>query len=245
MKKILIIGASSLIAMSAARIWAQRGDELFIVGRDKERLNVMSKDLILRGSPNVQNYCMDMNQYDLHLPMLNKAFQSLTKIDIVLIAHGTLANQKKCQQSAEMTLEEINTNALSTIVALTHLANFFEIQKGGTIAVITSVAGDRGRANNYVYGSAKAMVTAFASGLRQRLYASSVSVVTIKPGLVDTPMTADFKKGLLWASPKNIGKTIVNACDYKNGEVYAPYFWYWIMLIIKIIPTFIYKKINL
>jgi short-subunit dehydrogenase len=137
---------------------------------------------------------MDANNFEEHLPMLDKAFGMLEQIDVVLIAHGTLSNQKECEQSVELTMQEIKTNALSAIALMTHLANRFESQRSGTIAVISSVAGDRGRASNYVYGSAKAMVTTFTSGLRQRLYKSGVSVVTIKPGFVDTPMTAEFKK---------------------------------------------------
>jgi short-subunit dehydrogenase len=177
--------------------------------------------------------------------MLEEAFDQMGKVDIVLIAHGTLSDQKKCEQSVNLTLLEIKTNALSVIALLTQLANRFEKQKSGTIAVISSVAGDRGRQSNYVYGSAKAMVTAFTSGLRQRLYKSNVSVVTIKPGFVDTPMTAMMKKGLLWASSDRVAKLIVVACEKKNGEVYVPGFWWGIMFIIKIIPQAVFKKLNI
>jgi short-subunit dehydrogenase len=166
-------------------------------------------------------------------------------IDTVLIAHGTLSNQKACEQSVEETLEEINTNALSTISLLTLIANRFEAKQAGTIAVISSVAGDRGRASNYVYGSAKAMVTAFTSGLRQRLHKSNVAVVTIKPGFVDTPMTAEFKKGLLWAKPAAVAATIVKAIDTKKSEVYVPAFWWAVMTVIRAIPNAIFKRINL
>ncbi len=224
MKKILIIGATSAIAEATARIWAQRGDELFLVARNQERLSVIAEDLKVRGSSGVNNYCMDANNFDQHSSMLDKAFWVLGAIDIVLIAHGTLSNQKECEHSVELTMHEIKTNALSVIALLTHLANRFEIQGSGTIAVISSVAGDRGRASNYVYGSSKAMVTTFTSGLRQRLYKSGVSIVSIKPGFVDTPMTAEFKKSLLWAKPETIAKAIIVACDKKNGEVYVPGF---------------------
>jgi len=244
-KKILIIGATSAIAEATTRIWAQRGDELFLVARNQERLNVLTQDLKIRGSSGVHSYCMDANNFAEHLPMLDKAFGMLGKIDTVLIAHGTLSNQKECEHSVELTMQEIKTNALSSIILLTHLANRFEIQRSGTIAVIGSVAGDRGRASNYVYGSAKAMVTTFTSGLRQRLYKSGVSVVTIKPGFVDTPMTAEFKKGLLWAKPVTVAEKIVQAIDKRKDEAYVPVFWYGIMLIIKLIPQTIFKKIQL
>jgi len=235
-KKILIIGATSAIAEATARIWDQRGDELFLVARNQERLNVLTQDLKVRGSSGVHSYCMDANNFAEHLPMLEKVFGMLGKIDVVLIAHGTLSNQKECEQSVDLTMQEIKTNALSAIALLTHLANRFEIQRSGTIAVISSVAGDRGRASNYVYGSAKAMITTFTSGLRQRLYKSGVSVVTIKPGFVDTPMTVDFKKGLLWAQPGAVASKITKSIDRDSNEVYAPAFWWVVMVAIKAIP---------
>lgn len=245
MKKILIIGATSAIAEETARIWAQRGEKLFLVARSQQRLETISNDLCLRGSPQVKYFCMDVNNFELHPPMLEEAKKFLENIDIVLIAHGTLSKQKSCEQSVELTMQELKTNALSVIALLTLLANIFELQKKGTIAVISSVAGDRGRQSNYVYGSAKAMVTAYLSGLRQRLFKSGVAVVNIKPGFVDTPMTAEFKKGLLWSRPSVVAETIVKVCDKENNNVYVPKFWFFIMLIIKLIPVAIYNKIKL
>ena len=139
----------------------------------------------------------------------------------------------------------MQTNALSTISLLTLIANRFEAKRSGNICVISSVAGDRGRASNYVYGSSKAMVTAFTSGLRQRLHKSNVSVVTVKPGFVDTPMTSDFKKGFLWAKPNDVAEKIVKAIDNKKDGVYAPGFWRYVMVVIKLIPSFLFKKIEL
>ena len=165
-------------------------------------------------------------------------------IDIVLIAHGTLSNQKSCEKSVDETLYEIQTNALSKISLLTLIANRFEAKKGGTICVISSVAGDRGRASNYVYGSAKAMETAFTSGLRQRLHKSNVAVVTIKPGFVDTPMTANFKKGVLWAKPNAVAKKIVLAIEKRKNEVYVPAYWLGLMKIISTIPQSFFKRMR-
>ena len=139
----------------------------------------------------------------------------------------------------------MQTNALSIISLLTLIGNRFEAQKSGTICVISSVAGDRGRASNYVYGSAKAMVTTFTSGLRQRLHKSNVSVVTVKPGFVDTPMTSEFKKGLLWAKPSVVAALIVKAIDKKKADVYAPKFWFFLMGIIRLIPSVIFKKMKI
>jgi len=180
---------------------------------------------------------------DKHEELLNVADDALDSVDIVLIAHGTLSNQKKCEFSVEETLKEIQTNAFSTISLLTLISNRFEARKNGTICVISSVAGDRGRASNYVYGSAKAMVTAFTSGLRQRLHKSNVAVVTIKPGFVDTPMTSELKKGVLWAKPSDVAKGVVRAINKKRSERYLPSFWWLIMMVIKKIPNSIFKKL--
>jgi len=242
-KKTLVIGATSAIAEHCARLWAARGDALYLVARNEERLKTIAADLKVRGAAQAHSYCMDLNDMENHADMLDAAEAAMDGVDTVLIAHGTLSNQKTCEQSVGETLAEINTNALSTISLLTHIANRFESKQAGTIAVISSVAGDRGRASNYVYGSAKAMVTSFTSGLRQRLHKSNVAVVTIKPGFVDTPMTASFKKGLLWAKPAAVAAKIVRAIDKRKDEVYVPAFWWTVMAVIKLVPTQLFKKL--
>ena len=245
MSNVLIIGATSAIAEHCARLWAARGDTLFLVARNEERMSVMSADLKVRGAKQVYEQSADLNAIDQLTTLIENVYSVLKNIDTVLIAHGTLSDQEKCQKSIKITLDEIQTNALSTIALLTLLANHFEQQGQGTIAVISSVAGDRGRASNYVYGSAKAMVTAFTSGLRQRLATVGVKVLTIKPGFVDTPMTASFKKGLLWAQPDTVAQKIVKAIDQKKTVVYVPGFWRWIMLIIQHIPNIVFNRIKL
>ncbi len=245
MKKILIIGATSAIAGATARLFAERGDALYLVGRNNDKLQVLAGDLRVRGRGQVVTEELDLNDMAAHEAMIARATAALQGLDAALIAHGTLSDQSACQASVEMTLMEIKTNALSAISLLTLLANIFEAQKQGCIAVISSVAGDRGRQSNYVYGSAKAMVTAFLSGLRQRLAKAGVSVVTVKPGFVDTPMTSGFKKGPLWAVPEKVAADIVHAMDGKGGEIYTPWFWRFIMLIIRHIPEVIFKRLRL
>ena len=245
MKKVLIIGATSSIAEHCARIWAARGDELYLVARNEAHVQTIASDLRVRGASEVAAYCADLNDIDRHVELLDAAENAMSGVDIVLIAHGTLSNQKSCELSVNQTLQEIQTNALSTVSLLTLIANRFEAKREGAICVISSVAGDRGRASNYVYGSAKAMVTAFTSGLRQRLHKSNVAVVTIKPGFVDTPMTSEFRKGFLWAKPNVISALIVRAIDKKKAEVYVPAFWRIIMTVIVLIPNLIFKKIKL
>ena len=245
MKRILIIGATSAIAEHCARIWAARGDALHLVARNEQHVKVVASDLRVRGASEVTTYVTDLNDMDKHEELLNVADDALEGVDIVLIAHGTLSNQKRCELSVQETLAEVQTNALSTISLLTLIANRFEAKKSGSICVISSVAGDRGRASNYVYGSAKAMITAFTSGLRQRLHKSNVAVVTIKQGFVDTPMTSDFKKGFLWVKPNVVSALIVKAIDKKTTDVYVPFFWSLVMIMIKTIPSNLFKRISL
>src|SRR5205823_5927368 len=133
-------------------------------------------------------FVLDLNDFDRHQEMVETAIQTLDGLDMVLISHGTLRDQQKCELSVEETLKEFTTNCTSVIALLTILANYFEQQKRGCIAVVSSVAGDRGRQTNYVYGAAKGAVSIFLQGLRGRLHKSRVTVVTIKPGMVDTPM---------------------------------------------------------
>ena len=211
MRKTLIIGATSAIAEATARILATRGDALYLVARNSAKLGPIAADLSVRGSPRVGCESLDANDMAAHGPMLARAEQFLSGLDVVLIAHGTLSDQKACEASVELTLRELNTNGVSVIALLTLVADRMLQQGAGTIAVISSVAGDRGRASNYVYGSAKALVTAFLSGLRQRLRPAGITVITIKPGFVATPMTAALPKGALWAQPAQVAAGIVRA----------------------------------
>lgn len=245
MSNILIIGATSAIAEHCGRIWAARGDQLYLVARNHEKIQEIAADFIVRGADEVHVHCMDLNNLDEHPNLLQKVEEVMCSIDTVLIAHGTLPDPILCQENIPYIMSEIQTNAISTISFLTLIAKIFEQRKRGTICVISSVAGDRGRASNYVYGSAKAMVTVFASGLRQRLQKSNVAVVTVKPGFVDTPMTSHFKKGFLWAKPRSIAARIVRSIDKGKSEVYVPAFWWIIMLLIKIIPDNIFKRLKI
>ena len=245
MKKILIIGATSAIAEATARLWAAQGHSLYLLGRNAERLASMAADLKIRGGESTRFAVLDMNDFACHAALLDTAATALGGIDIVLIAHGTLGNQKACEQDFAAALQELNTNAISVISLLTHLANRFEAQRHGSIVVISSVAGDRGRQSNYVYGTAKGAVTIFMQGLRQRLHKSGVQVLTIKPGFVDTPMTAEFKKGLLWAKPEAIAQCIDAGVEKRRDVVYAPWFWWWMMNVIRSVPECVFKRLKL
>jgi short-subunit dehydrogenase len=245
MQRILIVGATSAIAESTARRFAARGDALFLAGRSAERLQAIAADLRVRGAPQVDSMQFDARSIDQLAQLPLAASASLGGLDAALIAHGTLSDQGACQQSVELLREEFDVNAMSAMALCTVLANQFEAQARGVIAVISSVAGDRGRQSNYVYGAAKAAVTAFTSGLRQRLYPKGVRVVTIKPGFVSTPMTAAFKKGALWASPDSVAADIVRAMDGGTAVIYTPWFWRLIMWIIRSVPETIFRRLKL
>lgn len=245
MQKILIIGATSAIAKATARCFAERGDQLYLLARDQERLRDLANDLSIRGANTVTYALFDAQALEQHQHLLDQAIAELDGLDMVLVAHGTLSDQPACEQSIELTLQELHINALSVITLLTPLANYFEQQQHGCIAVISSVAGDRGRQSNYIYGTAKGAVSIFLQGLRNRLAKSGVYVLTIKPGFVNTPMTAVFKKGALWAEPETIAAGIIKAINKQKDVVYLPVWWRYIMLIIRAIPERIFKRLSL
>ena len=245
MSNVLIIGATSAIAQSTARQFASQGNALFLVARDEQKLQIVVEDLRTRGASAVSTAQLDVSDFHRHQEIVDAAVGGLENIDIALIAHGTLPDQKLCEQSLDELRREMDINAISTMSLLSILANLFEKKGSGCIAVITSVAGDRGRQSNYVYGTAKATVTTFLQGLRNRLAPSGVSVVTIKPGFIDTPMTEEFPKGLLWTSPDKAAKSIYKAITKRKHVVYVPFYWRYIMLLIRAIPESVFKKMGL
>ncbi len=243
--KLLVIGATSAIAYETAKRFAADRADLFLVGRDEEKLAAVRDDLRVRGARRVESCVADLTELDRHQEIIDAALTTLGGLDAVLIAHGTLSDQAACEQSARKTIDELTTNCLSAISILTIVANLFEQQQRGCIAVISSVAGERGRRDNYVYGTAKGALSIFLQGLRARMYRCGVAVVTIKPGLVDTPMTAALKKNALYADPRRVGGTIYEAMKKRRDIVYVPWFWFWIMLVIRNIPERLFKRMNL
>lgn len=245
MSRVLVFGATSAIAEAAARHWAARGDRLYLLGRNAERLAAIAGDLKVRGASFVEYAQIDACAYEVHAAALDAAVAALGGLDIALVAHGSLPDQARCEQDAELALAELGTNALSVVSLVTHLANLLQAQRSGTVGVIGSVAGDRGRQSNYVYGAGKAAVAVFLQGVRNRLHPFGVRVVTLKPGFVDTPMTAAFRKGPLWASPEHVGKALVAALDHGADVVYLPGFWRWIMWAVRAIPESMFKRMRL
>ncbi len=245
MKKIFIFGAVSAIAQETAKLFARDGEHLFLVDMNLERLKAVRDDILARFKTKIDIYEMNALDFDKHRELFDRAIQTLGGLDYVLIAHGTLPDQQRTQEEPESIIREFNINCVSVISLASIAANYFEKQKQGCIAVISSVAGDRGRQSNYIYGAAKGGVTTFLQGLRNRLAPSGVSVVTIKPGMVDTPMTALLPKNPLFAKPSVVGKGIYKAMLSGKDIAYLPGYWRLIMLIIRMIPEGIFKKLKL
>jgi short-subunit dehydrogenase len=245
-QNILIVGATSGIAEAVARRYAVRGARFFLVARNAEKLQVVASDLAARGASGVEVFVMDANNLSLLPDMLSTAWNTLARIDLALVAHGTLPAQDRCETDLDYAVSEFRTNAESVIACLTGLAPRFEAQRQGVIAVIGSVAGDRGRASNFLYGAAKAAVDTFASGLRGRLFKSGVQVLTIKPGFVDTPMTRGLAlPAALVVSADKVASDIVRAVEKKQDVLYTPWFWRFMMLVIMHIPGTLFKRMKL
>lgn len=239
---ILIFGATSAIAEAVAARYATGGNRFFLIARNSEKLAGLRERL--SGAGAVETAQADLARLEDHPGLIEAAFNWLKTVDLVLIAHGTLPDQARCEQDVEAALEALNVNGLSPISLLTELAPRMREQGHGTIAAITSVAGDRGRPSNFVYGSAKAMVSAYLQGLRGKLHGAGVHVIDIRPGLVDSPMTAHLPKGPLFATPDRVADGIVKAVTRKRHTVYIPGWWRLIMAIVRSLPDTIFKRLN-
>lgn len=251
MKTIVIFGAASAIAQATAKELLSKNPHYILLDRDQEKLHIVAQDLKTRDASQVNTIATDLSDTTKHIELWNQ-IKSISMPDTVLIAYGTLGDQKASEKDWHIAEKELMTNFMSVASLLTLVANDFqkasEAQEANaakethSIIAISSVAGDRGRKSNYIYGSAKGALSIFLAGLRNRLSSHNVNVITIKPGFVDTPMTASFKKGLLWAKPEAIAKDIVSAIQKKRAVVYTPWFWRYIMIIIRLIPESIFKK---
>jgi short-subunit dehydrogenase len=242
----MIFGATSAMAHEFAKCFAVGGSRFFLVARNAERLAAVRADLLTRGAGQVEVVAADAAAFSEGKDkLLNQAVASLGDLDIVLFAHGVLGIQKESEQDVDKAVEIIDVNFISIVRQLTYVGNFFENRKAGTIVTISSVAGDRGRQSNYVYGAAKAGLSAFLQGLRNRLYHANVNVIDIRPGFVSTRMTSEMRQGILFADPGDVGRGIYLAVLKGRNIVYLPWFWRWIMLVVKSIPEAIFKRLRM
>lgn len=246
-KRIVIIGATSAIAEHCARLWVKDDRvDMILVGRDQEKTERVAADLRVR-SPQSVIHVLKANFIDpFAIQTLVDGIFSEGSVHTVLIAHGTLPNQTVCQQNLTACHEALTVNGLSPVLFAEVFAGYMQKANQGTLAIIGSVAGDRGRKSNYVYGAAKGMIARYAQGLQHRLVNTGVKVVLIKPGPTDTPMTAHIKQqGGGLANVEDVAMLIVKAIDTGKPLIYAPTKWALIMMIIRHLPRYVFNKLNI
>jgi decaprenylphospho-beta-D-erythro-pentofuranosid-2-ulose 2-reductase len=243
---VLILGAGSGIAQAFSLEAAKKGYALIFAGRDINKMQVAATDLCVRTDGKV----LDCLQFDAlktekHCAFLEKVLQLAPDLDGCLVASGVMFNQKQCETDFLLTQETIACNYLGIVSLLNLLANHFEKKRKGFISCITSVAGDRGRQSNYIYGSSKAALNFYLQGLRNRLFSSNVLVQTVKAGPTDTAMTKGLKDLPFMVAPKVIAIDILRAIERKKDILYTPWIWKYLMFIIRSIPECIFKRMKL
>lgn len=243
MSYVLIIGAKSDIAKATAREYAKNGYNLYLASREVEELKAFQEDIMTRTQKEVQLIELDILDYKSHQAFYDKLEEKPLG---VISAVGYLGEQEKAESDFTESEKIINTNYTGLVSLFNIIADDFEKRRSGFIIGISSVAGDRGRKSNYIYGSAKASFTAYLSGMRNRLYDAQVTVLTVKPGFVATKMTEDMDlPAKLTAQPEEVAEGIYQAQQKSKDVIYTKWIWRWLMFIIRHIPEFHFKKMNL
>jgi decaprenylphospho-beta-D-erythro-pentofuranosid-2-ulose 2-reductase len=244
-KNVLVLGAASTIAEATCRIYAKEQAKFLLIGRDAERLEAIAADLRVRGASEVSVHAGDLTAID-PADVIAKSSAKFGSLDIVLLAYGILGDQRECEQDLGAAAQLIDTNFRSAALWALAAANQLEKQHSGALVVIGSVAGDRGRQSNYLYGATKGGLGILVQGIAHRLAASGARAVLVKPGFVDTAMTAHIGgKGLLWSSPDKVAHLIHKAADGGKPIAYAPGYWRLIMTVIKSVPSAIFHRTKL
>lgn len=241
--KLTIIGATSEVGQEVAKSFAQRGFDLHLVARQSYRLESLQQEISTDYSVAVCLYELDLLNFEHY----DEVLTPLAEIsDVVLFIAGYYVFQAEAERNSQIAMEIMDVNYKSGVISLNLFKNIFEKKGQGFIIGVSSVAGERGRARNYIYGSAKAGFTTYLSGLRHQLTPQNIPVLTVIPGYMNTKMTTsmDLPKSLT-ASTSYAGERIFNAYEKRRNVVYIFPVWRWIMLIIKIIPEFIFKKLNI
>jgi decaprenylphospho-beta-D-erythro-pentofuranosid-2-ulose 2-reductase len=245
MRRVVVLGATSGIALEVERGLARLGCDLLLVARSAERLTVVQSDLMARGAGQVLTFEANLAAIENHAEIFDYVHRSMFDYDTVLLAYGSMHDQRDSEESVDVLLEELNVNYVSACAILTLSASDLERRRTGCIAAITSVAGDRGRRSNYVYGSAKGALSLFVQGLRSRLHTAGVKVITIKPGPVQTPMTDHMASAARFAEPEQVAHEIVRALQRRSPDVlYTPKIWRYVMTAVEHIPETIFKRLS-
>ena len=245
--KVLILGANSLIARNFAEIVADKDKaEIYLGSRNEEELDRFGKHLQVKYGVPVYWKRFDATDYESHERYINNVISMMGFIDVLLIAFGYLGDHQKAVDEFPEARKIIETNYLGAVSVITHIQRHMRERKSGTIIGISSVAGDRGRKSNFIYGSAKAGLSEYLSGLRGWLYPYGVHVMTVKPGFVRTPMTEGMElPKLLTADPRKVAWDIYKGMKKRKDVIYTPFYWKWIMAIIKHMPEGLFKKLNI
>jgi decaprenylphospho-beta-D-erythro-pentofuranosid-2-ulose 2-reductase len=244
-RRVLILGATSAIAQAVARLYAREGARVALVARNRQYLDTVASDLRVRGASAVWTEVADLLDVARHGGLVEQAQKALGGLDVALVAYGILPVQAEALLDRRIAELCWQTNFVSATSLLEAVARHMEEAGQGTLGVLSSVAGDRGRAENYVYGASKAALSAYASGLGQRLATKRVRVVTVKPGPVATPMTAgrSARPGLL-ADVDVVGRRVHRALERGWRVVYAPAYWRLVMGILKLLPTALFERLR-
>jgi short-subunit dehydrogenase len=243
---IFISGATSAIAQAWGRLHAVQNAGFYLLGRDAEKLDAVKRDLLARGAREVSVHALDMATEQDYDNVVAALYAHWPSVDIALFAQGSLPDQRVLEHRSADVRKMFELNAMSYILPASLIAERMAQAGRGSVVLVSSVAGDRGRQSNYFYGTSKAAVTTFAQGLRNHVFKHGVQVLTVKPGFVDTPMTAHLKKGgPLWATAEQIAICIETGLNKKKDVVYAPWFWQIIMLVIRHVPECIFKRLAL
>lgn len=243
MPGVVILGSTSAIARAIAIEYARRGHALVLAARDADENEAIAADLRVRYNVPARALSWDAADYATHGPFVAKCAELLGTIDGVVLCSGYMDDQHVAQRKWDAARRTIDATLTGSISVLENFAAILEQQRSGWIAALSSVAGDRGRQSNYIYGSAKAGLSTYLQGLRNRLHHSGVHVCTVKPGFVDTKMT--FGQVPFAASPESAAKAIVRAVERRKNVVYVPWFWRYIMFIIRSIPEWQFKRMKM
>jgi len=243
-RAIVMVGATSAIAIASARRYAGQGARFLLVARETSAIEPVKQELLKLGATSVDIFTLDFGSSSALGRIAPRAFETLGEVDVVYLAHGLLGQLHRAEESAQQIEELIWVNFTSIPIILAPFIPYFEKRRTGLIIALSSIAGERGKERLLVYSAAKSGLTTYLSGLRNRLYKSGVAVLTVKPGPVKSRMTAAIKQSPLLVPPEKIARSIDVAVRLGLNETYSPWYWRWIILVVRSIPECLFKRVN-